>query len=65
MMIKSELIELLNAIEGDPPIILSGDEEGNRFSTLEAVEDSPLVDGEPVHPDDAPRNADRCICLWP
>lgn len=31
-MKKSELIAILNSVEGDPEIIMSKDSEGNRFS---------------------------------
>ena len=31
---KSDLIKMLNGIEGDPVIILSSDAEGNKYSPL-------------------------------
>jgi hypothetical protein len=37
-MNKSELIKLLNDIEGDPIIVLSRDAEGNGFNKLSDIE---------------------------
>lgn len=73
-MKKSELIKLLNSINGDPEVIMSKDSEGNRFL--------PLVDysypmkyvagstyaGEVYSLDEEEANLDQSIdavVLWP
>lgn len=72
-MKKSELIELLLAIDDDPDVFVSTDEEGNGFSSLCAVEDSMIYQEgyeiNVVHPDDIAGydedELERAIVLWP
>lgn len=50
----------------DLVVVLSSDEEGNRFSNLHEVQVAPTDScGEPCHPDDAEDDARRVVVLWP
>lgn len=67
-MTKNELIEALQAIEGNPKIMMSKDPEGNEFQDASDIELS-ITDsyGEPCHSDDedADRDMPRVIVIWP
>lgn len=73
-MKKSELIALLNEIEGDPEVWVSSDEEGNSFDTVGAVQEEQMYgEGREAHPvadEDIGVEYDeedlvRVIVIWP
>lgn len=63
-MRKSELIEKLNEIEGDPVVMTARDAEGNGFAIGCTVELSCTRDGEPCHPDDTD-DGEKVLVIWP
>jgi hypothetical protein len=64
-----ELIERLKQFDGDMPVILASDEEGNNFHHLDEAEVSAYSEyrGEidVIHPDDAEGDEDAAVVLWP
>ncbi len=65
-MLKSELIDKLNAISGDLVVLQAADAEGNSFSRSINIELSGVDDeGHPCHPDDAVGAAEKVIVFWP
>lgn len=73
-MKKSELIALLNEIEGDPEVWVSSDEEGNSFDTVGAVQEEKMYgegrEAYPVADEDIgveyeEEDLVRVIVIWP
>lgn len=69
----NDLRSFLADLDGDLPVILSSDEEGNSFNYLYDAETSKYVeyngDGHPLHPDDVkdydPEELYDVVVLWP
>ena len=78
-MTKSELIKLLETVEGDPLIVMSKDAEGNAYSPFCGQISELLYDAETTWYGDVYNPADKeedetyvipetavpCIVLWP
>lgn len=73
-MTKNKLIKALQAMPGNPLIVLSRDAEGNGFSPLAAAEmtgyiPAPVYGGEiwePEYDNQAePEGVVSAVCLWP
>jgi hypothetical protein len=64
-----ELIERLHQFDGDLPVILASDEEGNDFHHLDEAEVSAYSEYEGeielVHPDDIEGGESLAVVLWP
>jgi hypothetical protein len=65
-----ELIERLHQFDGDLPVILASDEEGNNFDDLYSVEMSAHVKHpwggiDVIHPDDIVGDEPLAVVLWP
>lgn len=69
-MTKEELIKKLQAIPGNPEIIMSRDAEGNSYSPFgQEVQGKYMPEnrwsGDFYGGDDAPEKATDCICFFP
>lgn len=73
-MLKSEVIALLESIDGDPEVYVASDEEGNSFAHVSFVQLEQMHGEEenisPVHPSDigVEYDADEltpAIVIWP
>lgn len=69
-MKKSELIEMLHQVEGDPVVILQKDSEGNGYSPCAGVDGNAWYEAETtwygeVYPVQEPQDGVPCIVLWP
>ncbi len=65
-MTVNDLVDKLKAIPGEWDVMISSDEEGNRFKAVVDVEESPVdSSGEPCHEEDADENSGHVIILWP
>ena len=71
-MKKSELIEILQQIDGDPEVVMSKDGEGNEYSPC-AGYGTAMYDAETtwygnvynIEVDETPETAVPCVILWP
>lgn len=71
-MNKQELIDALNAMEGNPIILIAKDEEWNSVHSLGGIETvraaSDMFEWHPVHPDDYDEYEDEsladAVVLW-
>jgi len=75
-MTKDELIAELQAIPGNPVVLVSSDEEGNRIKRLADINVGPAIkhdwEIDLIHPLDLKEYDDEdlekvfeAICLWP
>jgi hypothetical protein len=64
-----ELIERLKKFDGNLPVILASDEEGNQYHRLEALEMDAYSEHEGeielVHPSDIEGDEPLAVTLWP
>ncbi len=63
----NELIKRLQRENPNIDVVLSIDEEGNGFSSIELVESAKSLHGEIYGNDDdeTPKNAEPVVVLWP
>lgn len=65
-----QLIKMLSGYDGDMPVVVASDAEGNGTPMLSDVGHSAMTDdGELVHPDDVADHEDdeltQVVVLWP
>ena len=67
-MTVKELMDHLRSLPDDLVVVMSIDEEGNRFKEIDGVDsDSTVFDGENIYYSDeqSPDEALACVVLWP